>query len=73
MRLESLRFVIRDRDGKYTESFDAIFGAEGIKTLKTAPPLADHRPAPRSDLKTPRRLLQTRVLGGLINEYRYAA
>jgi putative transposase len=129
VRLESLRFVIRDRDSKYTESFDAVFEAEGIKTLKTAPqsprmnahcervigtlrrealdhlllwserhalhvlstyaghynghrphqareqlpPLADHRPAPRTDLKTPRRLLQTRILGGLINEYRYAA
>ncbi|WP_370684941.1 hypothetical protein [Streptomyces sp. MnatMP-M27] len=36
-------------------------------------PLADHHTAPLPDLKTPRRLLQTRVLGGLINEYRYAA
>ncbi|EFL20746.1 hypothetical protein SSOG_00458 [Streptomyces himastatinicus ATCC 53653] len=37
------------------------------------PPLADHHTAPLTDLKTPGRLLQTRVLGGLINEYRYAA
>ena len=36
-------------------------------------PLADHHTAPLTDLKTPRRLFQTRVLGGLINEYRYAA
>ncbi|GAA2334373.1 integrase core domain-containing protein [Streptomyces violaceusniger] len=36
-------------------------------------PLADHHTARLTDLKTPRRLFQTRVLGGLINEYRYAA
>ncbi|MFE7246174.1 integrase core domain-containing protein, partial [Streptomyces sp. NPDC057580] len=34
--LESLRFLVRDRDRRYTESFDAVFASEGIETLKTA-------------------------------------
>lgn len=126
--VDSLRFLIRDRDAKYTGSFDAVFAADGIETLKTAPraprmnahceriigtvrrealdhlliwnetharrvldtyaqhynehrphqargqlpPLADEHPAPVIDL-TSHRLLRTRVLGGVINEYRYAA
>ncbi|MGW3571651.1 integrase core domain-containing protein [Streptomyces sp. NPDC000941] len=129
VRLESLRFVIRDRNSRYTKSSDAVFQAEGIETVRTAPrsprmnahceraigtlrrELLDHvliwnetharhvldvyarhynshrlhqargqRPHPcdrqftaLTDSSTPRRLLQTRVLGGLINEYRYAA
>jgi putative transposase len=36
------------------------------------PPDADQQPATTHDL-SPRRLLRTRVLGGLINEYSYAA
>lgn len=128
LRLESLRFLVRDRDRKYTESFDAVFASEGIETLKTAPraprmnahcervigtlrrealdhllilneahvrrvldvyafhynghrphqargqlpPLAQEHPAPSTDL-TAHRLLRARVLGGVINEYRYAA
>ena len=36
-RMDSLRFVLRDRDTKYTESFDAVFQAEDTDTLLSAP------------------------------------
>jgi putative transposase len=127
-RLDSLRFLLRDRDGKYSPAFDAVFKAEEmdiltsapraprmnahceriIKTLRSEmcdhvlilneaharqvlaeyqrhhnqhrphqarhqlPPDSDQQPATirKLDSRTP---LRTRVLGGLINEYRYAA
>jgi len=127
-RMESLHFLLRDRDGKYGQSFDAVFQAEEMDILKSAPraprmnahcervigsirrealdhvlilnevharqvlaayqrhynehrphqarnqlpPGADQQPATAHDLEG-RRLLRTRVLGGVINEYRYAA
>jgi len=127
-RLSSLRFLLRDRDGKYSPAFDAVFLAEEINILKTAPraprmnahceriiqtlrhELCDHvlvlnevharrllttyqhhynshRPhqarsqlPPDSDRQPDTvhqlqadRVQRTRILGGLINEYRYAA
>jgi putative transposase len=36
-RMESLRFLIRDRDTKYTHAFDAVFEADNIDILKTPP------------------------------------
>jgi putative transposase len=29
------KFLIRDRDSKFTDSFDAVFGSEGIRILRT--------------------------------------
>jgi transposase InsO family protein len=126
--MEPLRFLLRDRDGKYGQSFDAVFEGEEMEILKSAPqaprmnahcervigtirrealdhvlivnqaharqvratyvrhynehrphrvrnqlpPGADQSPVAAHDLEG-RRLLRTRILGGAINEYRYAA
>ncbi|MFD8726159.1 transposase [Streptomyces sp. NPDC059629] len=36
-RMESLHFLLRDRDGRYDQSFDAVFEAEEMEILKSAP------------------------------------
>ncbi len=120
--------MLRDRDGKYGEAFDAVFEAEEIRIVKSAhqaphmnahceriigsirrealdhalitneaharhiltayeqhynehrphqarnqlPPDAHKEPAAAHALSTSK-VLRTRTLGGLINEYRYVA
>jgi putative transposase len=34
-RVASFRFLIRDRDSTFTDTFDAVFASEGIRTLRT--------------------------------------
>jgi transposase InsO family protein len=36
-RAGSVRYLIRDRAGQFTDAFDAVFAAEGIEVLRSAP------------------------------------
>ncbi len=36
-RMESLRFLLRDRDGKYGQTFDAVFHADDLRIITSAP------------------------------------
>jgi hypothetical protein len=40
-RVGQFRFLIRDRDAKYTAAFDEVFSTQGIKVLRTPVPLGN--------------------------------
>jgi hypothetical protein len=44
-RISPFRFVIRDRDAKFTSIFDAIFASEGVKTAMPRDGCAQHEPS----------------------------
>jgi putative transposase len=66
-RAASVKFLIRDRVGQFTGSFDAVFAAEGIRILRSPPQ------APRANaicervIGTLRRELLDRLL--IVNEH----
>jgi putative transposase len=65
-RIGTVKFLLRDRDSRFTKAFDAVFAAEGIRILRTPPQ------APRANaicermVGTLRRELLDRVL--IVNE-----
>jgi transposase InsO family protein len=36
-RITAFRFLVRDRDAKFTSAFDEIFASEGLKIVRTPP------------------------------------
>jgi hypothetical protein len=34
-REQPVRFLVRDRDTKFTRDFDQVFGSEGIRVIRT--------------------------------------
>jgi len=68
-RIGSFRFLIRDRDAKFTSVFDTIFAGGSVTTVKIPPPDQEGQVRPPLDFPVRRR----KVLGGVINEYHQAA
>jgi hypothetical protein len=66
-RAGSFKFVIRDRDSKFTALFDEVFRAEGIRIVLTAVQ------APRMTRLHPAISIRSACNDGLINQYRRAA
>ena len=84
-RAPAVKFLIRDRAGQFTGSFDAVFTAEGIRILthyNTARPhrsLGQLTPAQAATCPpgpvnlTEHRIHRRQILGGLTHEYYVAA
>jgi len=85
-RFEDIKFLIRDRGSNFTASFDAVFQATGARILRTAVQAPRMNATCErlvgtlrrevldtvTDIDT-RQIRRKPVLGGLINEYTYAA
>ena len=70
-RAAQFKFLIRDRDSKFTDVFDAVFASEGIRILRT-PVLAPANAIAERWIGTLRRELLDRILilnGAISNTY----
>src|SRR6266853_492667 len=66
-RAASVKFLIRDRAGQFTGSFDAVFTAEGIRILASPPQAPKANAICERIIGTLRRELLDRVL--IVNEH----
>jgi putative transposase len=61
-RAEAIRFLVRDRDTRFTDSFDAVFAGPGIAVLNTPPRAPRANTQPERWIGTLRRESLDRVL-----------
>ncbi len=66
-RASSVKFLVRDRAGQFTGSFDAVFTAEGIRILASPPQAPGANAICERIIGTLRRELLDRVL--IVNEH----
>ena len=65
-RVDTVKFLVRDRNSRFTAAFDAVFAAEGIRILRTPPQAPRANAICEQTIGTLRRKLLDRIL--IVNE-----